>query len=70
MSVIVRGMKMPKVCLDDGWRGVCPMDRLWCAQEFAPKGLTGGEIYNQQDGKLPSWCPLRPYEGPEEDDPP
>lgn len=53
-------MKMPKVCLtEDDWAGNCPMDRLWCAQRFAPKDMTMGEIYKQQTGRVPDWCPWK-----------
>ncbi len=49
---------MPKECVTkEGWCGYCPMDRLWCAQRFAPKGYTMGQIDSDQEGKIPSWCP-------------
>jgi len=60
MSVIVMGMEMPAVCVQGDWYGNCPMDRTWCAQRFAPKGMTMGQIGKEQQDKLPDWCPLRP----------
>ena len=60
MSVIVKGMEMPTVCIEGGWYGNCPMDRLWCAQRFAPEGYTMGQINADRQDKLPEWCPLRP----------
>lgn len=59
MSVIV-GMEMPKVCIQGDWLGNCPMDRTLCAQRFAPKGMAWGQISEEQQDKLPDWCPLRP----------
>lgn len=61
MSVVVLGMEMPKVCITEGgWYHSCPMDRTWCAQRFAPKGLTNVQIFESQECKIPDWCPLRP----------
>lgn len=61
MSVIVMGMEMPEVCITEGgWYHSCPMDRVWCAQRFAPEGYTFVQIFEDQEGKLPDWCPLRP----------
>lgn len=60
MSVIVKGMEMPTVCIEGDWYGNCPMDRLWCAQRFAPEGYTMRQIDADQQDKLPDWCPLRP----------
>lgn len=59
MDVVVKGMEMPKVCVEEsGYCGSCPMDRMWCGQMFAPKRMTTGEIYEAQQNKLPDWCPL------------
>ena len=53
-------MEMPEVCVtEDGYSGSCPMDRLWCAQRYAPEDYTQGQIDNDQIGKLPSWCPWK-----------
>ena len=61
MSVVVWGMEMPKVCITkNDWYGHCPMDRIWCAQRYAPKNYTMGQVFDDQYGKLPDWCPLRP----------
>lgn len=61
MSVIVKGMEMPQVCVtDDGWYGNCPMDRVWCAMRFKPEYEEGQRIIDEITGKLPVWCPLRP----------
>lgn len=61
MSVVILGMEMPKVCITEGgWYHSCPMDRTWCAQRFAPKGLTNVQIFESQECKIPDWCPLRP----------
>lgn len=60
MSVVVLGMEIPTVCIQGDWYGNCPMDRLWCAQRFAPKGMTMGQISEERQDKLPDWCPLRP----------
>lgn len=60
MSVVILGMEIPTVCIQGDWYGNCPMDRLWCAQRFAPKGMTMGQISEEQQDKLPDWCPLRP----------
>ena len=60
MSVIVMGLEMPTVCIEGGWYGNCPMDRLWCAQRFAPEGYTMRQINADRQDKLPDWCPLRP----------
>lgn len=59
-DLIIRGMEMPTVCIDNGWYGNCPMDRSWCAQRFAPKDSTNGSTHKDQWNKLPSWCPLVP----------
>lgn len=59
MSVLIKDMDMPKVCITkDEWYGNCPMDRLWCAQRFAPKDMTMGEIRKAQLENIPEWCPL------------
>ena len=60
MSVVVMGLEMPTVCIEGGWYGNCPMDRLWCAQRFAPEGYTMRQINADRQDKLPGWCPLRP----------
>lgn len=60
MSVIIKGMKMPTVCISGNWYGNCPMDRVWCAQQFAPPGYTMKLIHEDQQDNLPDWCPLRP----------
>lgn len=60
MSLVILGMEMPKACIQGDWYGNCPTDRLWCAQRFAPKGMTMGQITDEQQDKLPDWCPLRP----------
>lgn len=60
MSVLIKGMEMPTVCIEGGWYGNCPMDRLWCAQRFAPEGYTMRQINADRQDKLPDWCPLRP----------
>lgn len=59
-DLVIRGMEMPTVCIDNGWYGNCPMDRSWCAQRFAPKDSTNGSAHKDQWNKLPSWCPLLP----------
>ena len=59
-DILIRGMEMPTVCIDNGWYGNCPMDRSWCAQRFAPKDSTNESAHKEQWNKLPSWCPLRP----------
>ena len=59
-DLVIRGMAMPKVCIDNGWYGNCPMDRSWCAQRFAPKDSTNESAHKDQWNKLPSWCPLVP----------
>lgn len=59
-DILIRGMKMPTVCIDNGWYGNCPMDRSWCAQRFAPKDSTNESAHKEQWNKLPSWCPLIP----------
>lgn len=59
-DILIRGMEMPKVCIDNGWYGNCPMDRSWCAQRFAPKDSTNESAHKDQWNKLPSWCPLVP----------
>lgn len=60
MAVYIPSMEMPTVCIHGDWFGNCPMDRTWCAQRFAPKGMTMGQIAEEQQDKLPEWCPLRP----------
>lgn len=60
MSILIKGMEMPKVCIDNGWYGNCPLDRTWCAQRFAPEGSTNGSVHKDQWNKLPSWCPIVP----------
>lgn len=60
MGVYIPSMEMPTVCIHGDWFGNCPMDRTWCAQRFAPKGMTMGQIAKEQQDKLPDWCPLRP----------
>ena len=58
---------MPKVCVTkDGYCGSCPMDRLWCAQRFAPDGYTMGQIHKDQEDQVPDWCPLVEYQFTEE----
>ena len=57
-DILIRGMEMPTVCIDNGWYGNCPMDRSWCAQRFAPKDSTNESAHKEQWNKLPSWCPL------------
>ena len=59
-DLVIRGMEMPTVCIDNGWYGNCPMDRSWCAQRFAPKDSTNESAHKDQWNKLPSWCPLVP----------
>ena len=59
-DLVIRRMEMPKVCIDNGWYGNCPMDRSWCAQRFAPKDSTNESAHKDQWNKLPSWCPLLP----------
>lgn len=60
-DILIRGMKMPKVCIDDNeWYGSCPMDRALCAQLFAPKEATNGSLHNDRKNQLPLWCPLIP----------
>ena len=59
-DLVIRGMEMPAVCIDNGWYGNCPMDRSWCAQRFAPEGSTTEDVHKEQWNKLPSWCPLAP----------
>lgn len=56
-------LPMPKVCIaKDGWQGSCPMDRLWCAQRFAPEDYTMGQIWEDQTDQIPDWCPWREVE--------
>lgn len=51
-------MEMPKECIsEDGWQGYCPMERIWCAQRYAPKGYTTGQIFDDMCNGRPSWCP-------------
>ena len=58
-GVLIRDMTMPRICIDEyGWYGHCPLDRTWCAQRYAPKNYTMGQIYEDQKGALPKWCPL------------
>lgn len=57
--LVIKGMEMPKECITENeWHGNCPLDRLWCAQRFAPEDMTNGEIYAECEGKIPEWCPL------------
>lgn len=63
--MVLIDMEMPTVCVDGDWYGSCPLDRLWCAQRFAPKGYTLGKVFADQRGKLPKWCPLKPFTPPE-----
>ena len=59
MSECVVKMKKPLVCITkDGYHGNCPMDRVWCIQRNAPKGITMGEAYAAMTDKVPSWCPV------------
>ena len=59
MGIYIKGMKMPKVCLTkDGYAGSCPMERIWCAQRYAPSGYTMGKMYADMIEKVPDWCPL------------
>lgn len=60
--MILIDMEMPTVCVDGDWYGNCPLDRLWCAQRFAPKGYTLGKMIADQQDKLPKWCPLPEFE--------
>ena len=59
-DLVIRGMEIPTVCIDNGWYGNCPMDRSWCARRFAPKDSTNESVHKEQWNKLPSWCPLAP----------
>ena len=62
-------LKMPKVCITkEGWHGYCPMDRIWCAQRYAPKDYVMGQIYADMDGKIPSWCPWKEANADEDSD--
>lgn len=63
--MVLIDMEMPTVCVDGDWHGSCPLDRLWCAQRFAPKGYTTAKIVADQQDKLPKWCPLKPFTPPE-----
>lgn len=59
MSECVVKMTKPLVCITkDGYHGNCPMDRVWCIQRNAPKGITMGEAYAAMTDKVPSWCPV------------
>lgn len=62
MSVVVKHMQMPSECLkaDESINRNCPMDRVWCADKFAPYDMTYLQRLEEQTQKLPSWCPLRP----------
>ena len=60
MSVVVIGMEMLRACIDGLYYGNCPMDRLWCAQRFAPEGRSQADIFRDRKDKVPDWCPLRP----------
>lgn len=58
MSVVIK-MDMPEVCLTkDGHHGKCLMDRMWCMQKNAPKGMTTDEAYAAMTDAIPSWCPI------------
>ena len=60
-DVIIRGMEMPPVCItEDGFYGHCPMDRVWCAQRFAPYWTRTGQAYKSMIEGRPDWGPLRP----------
>ena len=67
MSVMIEGMDKPDACIsaDGAYYGDCPMDRVWCAQRFAPENMTMGQATEERTGKLPDWCPLVPirYKG-------
>lgn len=63
--MVLIDMEMPTVCVDGDWYGNCPLDRLWCAQRFAPKGYTMAKIVADQQDKLPNWCPLKRFTPPE-----
>ena len=53
-------LEKPKVCVTkNGSHRSCPMNRLWCAQRFAPKDYTLGQIDKDQIGKVPDWCPWK-----------
>ena len=60
-------MSMPLFCLNkDGQRSSCPLDRLWCVQEFCHnvENITMGDISDEQtkEDELPYWCPLKEVE--------
>lgn len=59
MSVVVLNMEMPRACIDGHYYGNCPMDRLWCAQRFAPEGRSQKDIFRDREDKVPDWCPIR-----------
>lgn len=60
-DVIIKGMKMPEQCIvNDNYCGTCPLDRTWCMQRYAPDGYTMMQAFQDRNGKLPDWCPLRP----------
>jgi hypothetical protein len=60
MSVVVLNMEMPRACIDGHYYGNCPMDRVWCAQRFAPEGRSQADIFRDRKDKVPDWCPIRP----------